>query len=72
MTTQGTAPSAGDSAAPQKARTVEVELSKPHTHAGKEHPTGSTIKVTSRQKAFLQESGKIAAVLGAAERVKEV
>ncbi|WP_313226721.1 DUF7210 family protein [Stutzerimonas chloritidismutans] len=71
MTTKATAEPAGNSATQQKARTVEVELAKPHTHAGKECPAGSTIKVTARQKAFLQESGKVAAVTGTAERVKE-
>ena len=71
MTTKSTAARAGESAAPEKAKTVEVELAAPHTHAGKEYKPGAKINVTQRQKAFLQESGKVSAVVGTAERVEE-
>ncbi|MCY1373383.1 hypothetical protein D9M69_606570 [compost metagenome] len=36
---------------------VSVKLEKPHTHAGKDYSAGDTIKVTAKQKAFLEEAG---------------
>lgn len=50
---------------------VEVCLSGRHTHAGREREAGETIHVTPRQKLFLEESGKIAAVIAKDQRVEE-
>ena len=50
---------------------IEVELSGKHTHAGRECRAGETIHVTQRQKRFLESAGKIAAVIGKAQRVEE-
>lgn len=72
MTNKATAVQAGDAAAPEKANTVEVVLTKSHNHLGKPCKVGEKIHVTQRQKQFLQDNGKIDAVVGTAERVKEV
>lgn len=37
----------------------EVVLAGPHTHEGKPYDKGGKIKVTPRQKAFLEEQGKL-------------
>ena len=42
---------------------VEVELAGEHTHKGVGYSAGDTIKVTKRQKLFLEQSGKIGAVV---------
>ncbi|CAN7658377.1 MULTISPECIES: DUF7210 family protein [Pseudomonas] len=42
---------------------VEVELAGEHTHKGVDYKAGDTIKVTKRQKLFLEQSGKIGAVV---------
>ncbi len=42
---------------------VEVELAGEHTHKGVDYSAGDTIKVTKRQKLFLEQSGKIGAVV---------
>ena len=60
METTATAAKAAEPADPKKAPTTEVTLAKPHTHAGKLHAARATIKVTARQKAFLQEAGVLA------------
>lgn len=55
MTQKDTAVQAGDEAAQKKApERVEVTLAKPHTHAGKELQPGEKIKVTARQREWLQ------------------
>lgn len=55
MTQKATAVQAGDAAAQKKAPELfEVTLAKPHTHAGKDHKPGDKIKVTARQRAWLQ------------------
>lgn len=38
---------------------VEVVLTGAHTHRGVDHKAGDKIKVTERQKAFLQQVGKV-------------
>lgn len=38
---------------------VEVVLTGPHTHEGKPLGKGAKISVTLRQKAFLEEQGKV-------------
>ncbi len=38
---------------------VEVVLTGVHTHKGVDHKVGDKIKVTERQKAFLQQAGKV-------------
>lgn len=38
---------------------VEVELAGEHTHKGVDYKAGDKINVTPRQKAFLQEAGKL-------------
>lgn len=54
MTTEGTAPSAGDSAAPKKSpELVEVTLDKPHTHKRKPYDKGDKLKVTPAQRDIL-------------------
>lgn len=47
---------------------VEVELTGAHTHNGTDYPAGAKIKVTPRQKAFLESVKKIK---GAATTSKE-
>lgn len=47
---------------------VEIELAGEHTHQGVDYQVGDKIKVTPRQKAFLEEVKK---VKGAATSVKE-
>lgn len=42
---------------------VEVELASEHRHNGVDHKVGDKIKVTKRQKLFLEQSGKIGAVV---------
>lgn len=44
-----------------KQNLVEVTLSKPHRHAGTDHPAGTRLKVTLSQRAFLAERNKITA-----------
>ncbi|MNE89691.1 hypothetical protein D3C80_1871330 [compost metagenome] len=38
---------------------VDVVLTKPHTHAGKDYVPGAKINVTLKQKAFLEEAGVV-------------
>lgn len=38
---------------------VEVVLTGAHTHKGVDYKVGDKIKVTERQKAFLQQAGKV-------------
>lgn len=38
---------------------VEVELAGEHTHKGVDYSAGAKIKVTPKQKDFLQEAGKL-------------
>lgn len=38
---------------------VEVVLTGAHTHKGVDYQAGAKIKVTERQKAFLQQAGKV-------------
>ncbi|QRY79639.1 hypothetical protein JVX91_00560 [Pseudomonas sp. PDNC002] len=38
---------------------VEVELTGEHTHNGADYPVGAKIKVTQRQKAFLESVKKV-------------
>lgn len=38
---------------------VEVELTGEHTHNGTDYPAGAKIKVTPRQKAFLESVKKV-------------
>ncbi|WP_430292975.1 DUF7210 family protein [Pseudomonas sp. B1-22] len=47
---------------------VEIELAGEHTHQGRDYKAGDKIKVTPRQKAFLEEVKK---VNGAATPSKE-
>ncbi|WP_448682587.1 DUF7210 family protein [Pseudomonas nicosulfuronedens] len=47
---------------------VEVVLTGAHTHKGVDYKAGDKIKVTPRQKAFLEEAKKVE---GAATTVKE-
>lgn len=55
MTQKDTAVQAGNAAAQRKApERVEVTLAKPHTHAGKDLQPGEKIKVTARQREWLQ------------------
>jgi len=61
METNAPAAKAAESAEPRKAPTTEVTLAKAHTHDGKQLAAKATIKVTARQKAFLQEAGVVAA-----------
>lgn len=42
-------------------KTEQVTLLKDHTHGGKPYKQGEPIAVTPKQKAFLQERGKVAA-----------
>lgn len=42
-----------------KSEPVEVVLAKPHTHNGRAHPAGDTIKVTADQKAWLEKLGVV-------------
>lgn len=48
---------------------VEVKLAGAHTHKGVDYTAGDKIKVTPRQKAFLEEAKKVE---GSASPVKEV
>lgn len=47
---------------------VEVKLASEHTHKGADYTAGDKIKVTPRQKAFLEEAKKVE---GAAITAKE-
>jgi len=60
METNAPAGKAAESAEPKKAPTTEVTLVKAHTHDGKQYAAKDTIKVTARQKAFLQLAGVVA------------
>lgn len=60
METNAPAAKAAESAEPRKAPTTEVALGKAHTHDGKQLAAKDKIKVTARQKAFLQEAGVLA------------
>ncbi|WP_462382300.1 DUF7210 family protein [Pseudomonas sp. Marseille-QA0892] len=57
MTTKATETTAKDEAKSEvkKAPRTEVKLAKPHRHEGQDLAVGSTIKVTARQRKWLQE-----------------
>lgn len=48
---------------------VEVTLTGEHTHKGVDYKVGDKIKVTSRQKAFLEEARKVGAAATIAKEV---
>ena len=55
MTQKATAVQAGAAAAQKIGPELfEVTLAKPHPHAGTDHPPGDKIKVTARQREWLQ------------------